>query len=114
LVAVVMVPASVLGVLGGFALGHWVLAMYEGRFRFESLRFRLTGSLVASSLAIGSGAAALGALFAVRAATRLPPAEAMRPAAPARYRKGLIERLGLTAIAGPSGTMVLREIARRP
>jgi putative ABC transport system permease protein len=38
----------------------------------------------------------------------------MRPPSPARYRRGLLERLGLGAIAGPSGLMVLREIRRAP
>jgi putative ABC transport system permease protein len=38
----------------------------------------------------------------------------MRPPAPARYRRGLLERLGLGALAGAAGTMVLRELERRP
>jgi putative ABC transport system permease protein len=38
----------------------------------------------------------------------------MRPPAPARYRRGIVERLGLSAFFGPSGMMVLREIVRRP
>ncbi|HVY41357.1 MAG TPA: FtsX-like permease family protein [Polyangia bacterium] len=63
---------------------------------------------------ISAAAAIVGALFAVRAAAQLPPAEAMRPPAPARYRHGLGERLGIAALAGASGMMVLREIARRP
>src|SRR6185369_16968512 len=61
-----------------------------------------------------TGSAALGALLAVRAAVRLPPAEAMRPPAPARYRRTLVERLGLGMLAGPSGMMVIREVTRRP
>jgi putative ABC transport system permease protein len=59
-------------------------------------------------------AAAAGALLAVRAAVRLPPAEAMRPPAPAHYGRGVLERLGIARLAGPNGMMVLREIARRP
>jgi putative ABC transport system permease protein len=38
----------------------------------------------------------------------------MQPPAPARYRKSFIERLGLGALAGPGGMMVLRELVRRP
>jgi len=50
----------------------------------------------------------------VRGAARLPPAEAMRPPTPARYRRGVLERLGLGTLAGPSAMMVLRELERRP
>ena len=114
LVAVVMVPGAALGVAGGWWLGRIVLALYEGIFRFPDLRFRLTAGLVLTAVAISAMAAVLGALGAVRGATRLPPAEAMRPPAPARYHRGLIEWLGLGALAGPSGMMVLRELERRP
>jgi putative ABC transport system permease protein len=55
-----------------------------------------------------------GALGAVRGAVKLPPAEAMQPPAPARYRRGILDRVGLGTLAGPSGLMVLREIQRRP
>jgi putative ABC transport system permease protein len=114
LVAVVLVPGAVLGVLGGWLLGRWVLAMYTDLFRFPDLVFRMAPSLVVSALLISAAAAAGGALFAVRAAVKLPPAEAMRPPAPARYRRGVLERLGLGTLAGTSGIMALREIQRRP
>jgi putative ABC transport system permease protein len=51
---------------------------------------------------------------AVRRAVRLPPAEAMRPEAPARYRPALIERLGLSRWFSASFRMALRNIQRRP
>jgi putative ABC transport system permease protein len=64
---------------------------------------------------LASGAAALaGALLAVRAAVRLPPAEAMRAPAPAVYHRTLLERLRLSSLAGAAGMMVLRELERRP
>jgi putative ABC transport system permease protein len=39
-----------------------------------------------------------GTLNAILATVRLAPAEAMRPPAPGRYRRTLLERLGLTRI----------------
>jgi putative ABC transport system permease protein len=114
LVAVVMVPGALLGVAGGLGLGRLVLRLYQGVFRFPDLTFRLSSRVVATGILISAGAAILGALIAVRGATRLPPAEAMRPPAPARYRRSLLERLGLTSLAGAGGMMVLREIGRRP
>lgn len=114
LVAVVMVPGALLGVVGGLGLGRLVLDLYRGIFRFPDLSFRMSVSLVVAALLSSTLAAVVGALFAVRSAAKMPPAEAMRPPAPAHYRRGLFERLGLAALAGTAGMMVLREIERRP
>jgi putative ABC transport system permease protein len=114
LVAVVMVPGSAIGIAGGWWLGRILTALYGTLFRFPDLSFRMPAALVTSAVAVSAVAAIGGALLAVRSATRLPPAEAMRPPAPAHYRRGLIERLGLGALLGSTGLMVLREIERRP
>jgi putative ABC transport system permease protein len=114
LVAVVLVPGALLGIAGGWWLGRLIMPIYAGIFRFPGLAFRMTGGLVASALLVSGASAVGGALFAVRAAVRLPPAEAMRPPAPAHYRRGLLEWLGLGAMAGNSGLMIVREIERRP
>jgi putative ABC transport system permease protein len=114
LVAVVLLPGAALGVVGGIVLGRQVLNLYADLFRFPDLVFEGSASLIATALLVSLVAAVAGALFAVRSAINLPPAEAMRPPAPARYRPGLLDRLGLGVLAGPSGKMVLREIQRRP
>lgn len=114
LVAVVMVPGGVLGLAGGWFLGQLVIPLYADLFRFPDLTFRMTPGLVAAALLVSGVSAVAGALLAVRSATRLPPAEAMRPPAPAHFRRGIVERLGLGALAGNGGLMVVREIERRP
>jgi putative ABC transport system permease protein len=114
LVAIVIVPAGLAGVTGGFLLGRTVLTWYTDLFHFPDAAFRLSWALVASALASSAGAALAGALFAVRRAVDLPPAEAMRPPAPARYRRCAIDRIGVGAVAGPTGLMVIRDIERRP
>lgn len=114
LVAVVMVPAALLGTLGGWALGRKVLSLYATVFRFPSLEFRMTGDLVIGGIGVTGLAAISGALLAVRGAVRLPPAEAMRPPTPTRYHRSLLERMGLARLAGPIGMMILREVERRP
>jgi putative ABC transport system permease protein len=114
LVALVMVPASLLGTLGGWTLGRVVLGLYGTIFRFPDLWFHLSASLVASAVLVSALAAVGGALLAVRNAVRMPPAEAMRPPAPAHYGRGLMERLHLGVLMGPNGMMVLREVTRRP
>ncbi len=114
LAAVVIVPGSVVGVVGGRALGDLVLSMYGATFRFPALEFGLSARLVVTAVLASGASALVGAGLAVRAAIQLPPAEAMRPPAPANYRRGLVERSGLGALAGPTGMMVLRELTRRP
>ncbi|HEY5676545.1 MAG TPA: ABC transporter permease, partial [Myxococcales bacterium] len=114
LVAIVLLPGSLLGVVGGWGLGRVVLGLYATVFRFPDLRFQMTGSLVAAAVLVSACGALLGALWAVRAAVRLPPAEAMRPPAPAVYHRTLLERLRLQGLAGPTGMMTLREVERRP
>jgi putative ABC transport system permease protein len=114
LVTVVIVPGILVGLAAGFLLGRSVLGLYAKSFRFPDLTFELSPSLVLSAIVVTVIAAVGGALGAVRGAVKLPPAEAMRPPAPARYRRGLVERLGLASFFGATGMMVLREIARRP
>ena len=114
IVAVVMGPGLILGVLGGDLLGRQILGLYGGIFRFPRLAFALSPEVVLVAVWVSALSAAVGALLAVRAAVRLAPAEAMQPPAPARYRSGLWERLGVATLLGPSAMMVLREVLRRP
>lgn len=114
LVVVVMVPGMLLGLLGGWQFGRVVVTAYARVFRFPDLSFRMSAGTVAIGLVVSGLSAGAGALFAVRSAVRLPPAEAMRPPAPAHYRRSLVERVGLAALLGPTWMMVVREILRRP
>jgi putative ABC transport system permease protein len=45
---------------------------------------------------------------------RLPPAEAMRPAAPPTFRPTLMEQLGFGHLYSPAVRMVIRDLERRP
>jgi putative ABC transport system permease protein len=114
LVVVVMIPGMLLGLLGGWGLGRLVMNAYGAVFRLPDLRFVLSPSLLLVAVLVSTTSAGAGALLAVRAATRLPPAEAMRPPAPARYRRSVLDRLGLASLLGPSLMMIVREILRRP
>jgi putative ABC transport system permease protein len=114
LVTLVLLPGCVVGLAGGYALGRVVLELYARSFRFPVLEFYMTPGLMVVAVVVSAAAALVGALGAVRSAVRLPPAEAMQPPAPPRYRRSLIERLGLHALFGASGMMIVREVTRRP
>ncbi len=113
--AFVMVAAGlVCGLLGGVALGHKLVVMYELFFRFPDLRFQLDGHAVTIALLVGLGAVTLGVLSAVRKAAKLPPAEAMRPEPPATFRPAFIERTGFTRLLSHSFRIAVRNLERRP
>ena len=114
LIGVVVALGSVAGVFLGWFLGAGMTDEYTRYFRFPGLSYRLEPSMVLLGCGVTFAAAGVGALGAVRAAVRLTPAEAMRPPAPARYRRSLLERLGLLGLLSNVGRIVSRNLGRRP
>jgi putative ABC transport system permease protein len=102
------------GIVGGTWMGSGMTNMYNDFFRFPVLVYQLPASVVVGATLVSLVAAMLGALGAVRHAVRLPPAEAMRPEPPARYRASVIERVGLGRILGPAARMIVRNLERHP
>jgi putative ABC transport system permease protein len=105
---------SLLGIAGGMWMGSKMTGLYNLYFKFPDLDYRLAGPVVVAAVAVSLAAAVLGALGAVRRAVRLPPAEAMRPESPPRYRASLLERFGVGRLFGPPGRMVVRNVERQP
>jgi len=107
-----------LGVLIGVGAGAWlgqlIIGIYNRFFHFPELQYRLSLRVVLGATAMTLSAASAGAFSAVRRAVRIPPAEAMRPEPPARYRRSLFETPWLARHLGNAGRMVLRNIARHP
>ncbi|MCA8921142.1 MAG: FtsX-like permease family protein [Planctomycetes bacterium] len=114
LVVVIVLLGTALGVAFGGWLGKGMSDMYIEFYRFPSLTYMLRPWVVLSAAAISLASALVGTLVAVRRAVQLPPAEAMRPEAPARYRVSLVERLGLRRLLPQSARMILRGLERRP
>lgn len=103
-----------LGAGVGLWLGHGLTGLYADFFHFPLLRYEAGAEMLAISVLASVGAGVLGALGAVRHAVSLPPAEAMRPEAPARFRAGFLERLRLNRLLSPATRMIVRNLARRP
>lgn len=114
LALVVVLLGSVLGLALGGWLGQQLTALYAVYFRFPTLVFRITPAVALTSIGVSAVAATSGAIFSVLQITRMSPAEAMRPAAPARYRRGILDSLGVQWLFGVSSMMVFRELRRRP
>lgn len=111
--AIVLVGV-ILGILGGIGLGHRLVEMYHLFFRFPRLDFQLARGVLGAAVFVSALAAIVGVWGAVRAAVRLPPAEAMRPEPPASFRPALFERLRIGRSFTPALRMALRNIERRP
>lgn len=112
------IASIAVGVVLGLAIGAWVgrlfTALYGDVLRVPGLRFHMDLRAISGALLILAVATLLGAVRSVRAAALLPPAQALREPAPARYRTLLLDRLGLGARLPASARMVLRGLERRP
>jgi putative ABC transport system permease protein len=113
LVAPMVGAGYVLGLLLGQGLGAGMTRLYADFFHFPSFEHRIPLALALTGLAIVAGTAVLGTLTAIAATVRLSPAEPMRPPAPGRYRRALLERVPNLRLA-PALRMILRNIERRP
>ncbi len=111
--AVVLIGAGI-GIGVGLLLAGGMLSMYMDYFRFPFLVYEVSLPSILAALAVSFAAAALGAVGAVRSVASLPPAEAMRPAAPVSFRVSVLERLGARRWLSQPARMVLRNLSRRP
>ncbi|ADH87568.1 protein of unknown function DUF214 [Ancylobacter novellus DSM 506] len=114
LVAVIVLIGSLLGIACSVAFGEAMIAAYRGFFRLPVFTFELTPWSLVAGTAVSFAMASLGVLSAVRNVLVLPPAVAMRPVAPLRFRRlrleGLMTAFGYT----PQRMMIVRNLAGRP
>ena len=113
LVLLIVALGLALGLLLGDRLGTMFTALYAEFFHFPRFEHRIAPWLWSTSVGVTVATAVAGTLNAIVATVRLAPAEAMRPPAPGRYRRTLLERLGARRL-GTGLRMILRNIERRP
>jgi len=106
------------GVLGGIAGGVWfgkgLGRIYMEFYRFPYFMYELKPAVVMTAVLISMASALVGTLHSVWKAAKLPPAEAMRPEPPAKYRKSAIEHIGLWSMLSQPTRIIIRNIERRP
>jgi putative ABC transport system permease protein len=106
------------GVAGGVAAGVWIGRglgrIYMEFYRFPYLLYELKPSMVLTVVLISIVSAFVGTLHSVWKAAKLPPAEAMRPEPPAKYRKSIFEHIGLWRLLSQPTRIIIRNIERRP
>lgn len=112
-VLLVVSLGCLLGVALGKVLGVMFTGLYAEFFRFPHFEHHLPPSLTLAAVSLTTLTAVAGTLHAIAVTARLAPAQAMRPPAPAQYRKTLVERAGLSGLP-TSVRMILRQLERRP
>lgn len=103
-----------IGILAGNWLGRGLTRLYADFYHFPFLVFLREFDIYLVAVGVSGFAAILGALKAVFAVVKLPPAEAMRPPAPPRYRKVFQGELPLLRHMSQLTVMALRHISRWP
>jgi putative ABC transport system permease protein len=114
LIGLIVILGSIAGCFLGTWLGRGMTSMYTTLYRFPESAFAPGAGIYLGALGLAVGAGFLGVMGGIRQAMKLPPAEAMRPAPPATYRKTLLERLGWQRFFSQPTRMILRELERRP
>lgn len=111
---VIALLGAVTGVIVGAWLGSQMIELYNLYFRFPSLDYRLSAEVALAAMALALVSAVIGSVSAVRRAVKIPPAEAMRPESPARYRASVIETPRIQRLLPQGARMVLRSLERQP
>ncbi|WP_417412211.1 ABC transporter permease [Hoeflea sp.] len=86
LTLVISIVGVAIGAIAGTRLGHGMASLYGEFYSFPFLVFSREPDLYVISALVTFAAALVGAANAIMGAVRLPPAVAMRPPAPTRYR----------------------------
>ena len=106
------------GLTGGIAAGIWFGKMLGGIYmevyRFPHLIYTLHPGVVVAAIVISISSALAGTVHSLWRAAKQPPAEAMRPEAPAQYRVTLIERTGIGRWLAQPSRIILRNMERKP
>lgn len=114
LVVVIAAIGAVMGALAGTWLGKGMTELYGEFFHFPFLIFVRDPDLYVLAFAICTGAAVIGGLRAVMTAFALPPAVAMQPPIPERFKQIALEKTGLLRASSRLTVMALRGMMRAP
>ncbi|MFM7025540.1 MAG: FtsX-like permease family protein, partial [Limnohabitans sp.] len=114
MVLLIVALGCVLGLGLGEVLGRWFSTLYTQVFIFPQLHHRLRADALLLTLGLSAVVGVLATAQAIRATVLLPPAEAMRAPAPARYRHSWLDGTALSHWLSPGKRMVLRHMQRHP
>jgi putative ABC transport system permease protein len=114
LVVVIVLVGIALGSAAGTWLGTYVTSLYGDFYRFPFLVFVQSPDLHVLAAALSLAAAMVGALRALHEIVRLPPAVAMLPPAPSRYRRLLPAGFAIRHLFSQPVVMMARNLTGHP
>ena len=114
LVIVIAAVGIAIGSVVGTWLGVYVTTLFGDFFRFPFLVFIQSADVYIAAAALSLLAAVIGAVRALWDVVKLPPAVAMQPPAPARFRRVLPAAFTLDRLFSQPIVMMTRNIARHP
>lgn len=114
LILVVVALGLLIGFVAGGYLGRTITEIYTMHFQFPYLYYRPNPDVYVIAASVALGTAIVATVGGVWRAIRLPAAVAMRPPAPAVYRRGLLDTALFGAALGGPARMILRHILRWP
>ncbi|MCX5848754.1 MAG: ABC transporter permease [Deltaproteobacteria bacterium] len=114
MVILIISPGVLVGIAAGIWFGKMLGAVYMETYRFPFLIYKLHPEVIVAVLFISVAAAIAGTVHSLWMASRQPPAEAMRPEAPAKYRVSLIEKTGIGRWLTQPSRIIVRNVERKP
>ncbi|WP_169738494.1 ABC transporter permease [Afifella pfennigii] len=107
-----------LGLVSGVFFGLWlasaIMGLYAEFYRLPDVAFALSWPAIGGATLAVAIAVAIGVWRPLARVVAIPPAVAMSPPAPAVYRRGLLDRLGLATVLDALSQIVLRTLERWP
>ena len=105
---------TIIGGVAGTWLGAFITRMYGGLIHFPFLVFTKSSDVYVLGGLLSLLAGIAGAVHALRAVAALPPAVAMQPPAPPRFRRVLPARFALTKLVSQPTMIMLRNLSHHP
>jgi len=114
LVVLIIAAGLIGGIVAGIWLGKMLGGIYMAIYCFPHLHYSLSPGVIVATILISVISALTGTFHSLWRAAKQPPAEAIRPEAPAQYRKALIEKIGIGRWLAQPSRMIVRNMERKP
>ena len=114
MVVLIISTGIAVGIAAGIWLGKMMGNIYMEFYRFPSFIYTLHPGVIITAVSVSVVSALAGTMHSLWKAAKQPPAEAMRPEAPAKYRVTLIEKTGIGRWLTQPSRIIARNIERKP
>ncbi|KQC11524.1 MAG: ABC transporter permease [Smithella sp. SDB] len=114
LVVLIITTGIFCGIAAGIWFGKMLGGIYMETYRFPAFIYKLHPWVIISAVFISIASALAGTSHSLWRGSRQPPAEAMRPEAPAKYRVSLIEKIGIGRWLSQPSRIIIRNVERKP